>query len=423
MISYIKAKNCFSFLDEVLIDFRVNNKAPDTQKYVQSSFDEYRVSKMLSIIGPNASGKSNLLRIVYFLKWFLVASFGKKPDTHVPLEPFRLKMGPFDPAEIEVEFETGKTVYRYKVTMSNVVLSEQLDALYFGDKNEDRERRRFRTLFNREYDAKKDEYIVSSNADFALSDGVAEISKKRKNASLISAAIFSDHEKSIPIKNYWSKVHTNIKQFGSKVMPVEIQIFETAKFYYNHAEYLTAAEKIIAKCDLGLVGLKVEKLNVPTGSQGESQDRELYLPYGKHRGMDGIEIEFPFHMESSGSQRIFVLLSSLLPVLKNGGVAVIDELEADLHPNLLPAILDLFVSPQSNPKSAQLVFTCHATPMLNVLDKYQIVIVEKDEEGISEAWRLDEVEGVRNDDNFYSKYSSGAFGGIPEIGSLRNVSK
>ena len=98
-----------------------------------------------------------------------------------------------------------------------------------------------------------------------------------------------------------------------------------------------------------------------------------------------------------------------------GGIAAVDELEADLHPNLLPALIDLFVSPESNPCGAQLIFTCHATPLLSVLDKYQIVIVAKDQNGISEAWRLDEIEGVRNTDNFFAKYTAGAYGGIPEV--------
>jgi hypothetical protein len=53
--------------------------------------------------------------------------------------------------------------------------------------------------------------------------------------------------------------------------------------------------------------------------------------------------------------------------------------------------------------------------LLNKLDKYQIVLVEKNENGISEAWRLDEVSDVRPDENYYSKYIAGAYGAVPKI--------
>jgi hypothetical protein len=43
------------------------------------------------------------------------------------------------------------------------------------------------------------------------------------------------------------------------------------------------------------------------------------------------------------------------------------------------------------------------------------MLVEKDENCESTAWRLDEVEGVRNDDNFYAKYMAGAYGAVPRL--------
>jgi AAA15 family ATPase/GTPase len=52
--------------------------------------------------------------------------------------------------------------------------------------------------------------------------------------------------------------------------------------------------------------------------------------------------------ESSGTQGALLLLSKLLPVLEYGGMAVIDELEADLHPHMLEPILELFFNKRTN---------------------------------------------------------------------------
>ena len=48
-------------------------------------------------------------------------------------------------------------------------------------------------------------------------------------------------------------------------------------------------------------------------------------------------------------------------------------------------------------------------------DKYQIILTEKNEKGVSESWRLDEMIGVRADDNYYSKYIAGAYGAVPKF--------
>ena len=82
---------------------------------------------------------------------------------------------------------------------------------------------------------------------------------------------------------------------------------------------------------------------------------------------------------------------------------------------MLEPILELFASPKTNPHGAQLLFTCHAVEVLNLLHKAQVMLVEKDEHNQSTAWRLDSVSGVRNDDNLYAKYMAGAYGAVPQL--------
>jgi uncharacterized protein len=82
---------------------------------------------------------------------------------------------------------------------------------------------------------------------------------------------------------------------------------------------------------------------------------------------------------------------------------------------MLEPILDLFASPVTNPHGGQLLLTCHAMEVLNIVHKSQVMLVEKNSENKSSVWRLDSVEGVRSDDNFYAKYMAGAYGAIPQL--------
>jgi hypothetical protein len=112
---------------------------------------------------------------------------------------------------------------------------------------------------------------------------------------------------------------------------------------------------------------------------------------------------------------MFVLLHFLLPAIEQGGLAVIDELEIDLHPHAVPQIIELFANLATNPKNSQLLFTSHSLEVLNHLEKEQIVLVEKKQECKSELYRLDDLKGVRRDDNIYAKYMAGAYGAVPNL--------
>ncbi len=155
--------------------------------------------------------------------------------------------------------------------------------------------------------------------------------------------------------------------------------------------------------------------NKETEEKNQFKERsKYYIPYGIHQ-INNKQYELPFAFESSGTKNMFVLLGFLFPAIANGGVAVIDELELDLHPHALPRIVGLFADPSTNPKNSQLIFTSHSLEVLNYLEKEQVILVEKGNNCRSELYRLDELKGVRRDDNIYAKYMAGAYGAVPNL--------
>jgi uncharacterized protein len=409
MIRELSIENCYSFLQPTTFSLQVSQKAPHSRDYLRSIVAGDRIAKVVAIMGPNASGKSNLLRVISFLKWYLLDSYGKNgAESVMPLHPFLLTEKPFAPTRIEIEFENDRAVYRFKVTLSDsVVLSEELSVL---DLTITRERNRFKQLFSRVLSNSGEDYQIKSHPEFKLNEGIIEIVKTRKNASLVSAAILSNHEPSKPLRDYWSKVSTKIKQLGES----ELDHWESSEFYHKNQHFKRSLEKVMSLCDLGLVGMDIEKIEVPQLSPSESK-QEYFMPYGRHPGLAGKEYRLPFLLESAGTQQVFNLLATLLPVLESGGIAVIDEIESDKHPDLLPVLLELFSSEVTNPRGAQLIFTTHATPLLFTIDKYQVLLVEKDSFGVSRATRLDQLAGVRSDDNLFAKYTAGLYGARHKI--------
>jgi hypothetical protein len=393
MLHRYSVTNFQSFRETVEVSLVLNGKVPEGDLSIHSATGG-RVSKIIAVIGANASGKTALIKPIPFLSWFVSASFQSSPDEKLPFTPHFAT--PELPTEFEVEFDADGKLWRYELVANrNMVLHE---ALYV-------KRERFNYVFIRDWDAGTEKYKVKQK-DFGMSP--REASKVRQNASLIATAAQYD----IPLAKRMANpmVSSNVHARGRWNMDFS-QVTKAASYFSANDIQMKKMNELIANWDFGLSAVRIRK-EPAVNNKGEAQ--EVLRAFGVHL-LSGKEIELNLFEESSGTQGAFVLLAKLLPVLERGGVAVIDEFENDLHPHMLEPIIDLFANAETNPHHAQLIFTCHALEVLNLLHKSQVVLVEKDAVCESKAWRLDSMGGVRPDDNLYAKYMSGAYGAVPQL--------
>lgn len=396
MIHKLRLKNFYSFLEETSIDFVVDKNAPVTDAYFTDPF-ENRLTKFMAFIGPNASGKTNLLKGIAFINWFITASFfNSKPEDEIPFKPFMF-CSKSDPSEFEIVFETKGKIFKYQLTATTKrVLSE-----YLSVKN--KSTNRFKSLFKRDWNSAKNKYEYDMKPFDLPGDFVRLV---RENASIISTAHHINHKQSVEIIDYFSSVQSNIYE-GGKVSPDHTPA-QAIEFYAKNPAMRERAEEILSKFDLGISKIKIEEIT--------TQDKQTgYVVNSAHKSIDEKkEYLLPFQYESTGTRNLFTLLRNILWVLDKGGVAVLDEMDTDLHPLMVPEIISLFTSKTYNPHNAQLLFSVHTAQVLNELDKQQITLVEKDERNISESWALKDL-NVRVDENFYAKYMSGAYGAVPNL--------
>jgi uncharacterized protein len=391
LISYA-FNNFQSFRERTEVDFSIDRKTKLTNWMTELPNGD-RVSKLMAVIGANGSGKTTVLKPLAFLHWFVSSSFNALPFVSIPVTSF---VGlEAIPTEFEIYFFLDEHVWRYELSCTKgLVLRE---ALY-------KKTERFSYIFKRDWDAKKKRYRIKQQ-DFGFTQSEAE--KVRDNASLISTAA----QYNVPLALRFASLlmTTNITEFGRT--PIELRaVLEAAQHMAANDKQLRTASKLLATWDFGLDGIRLQKWQEDTPSETKTH----WVPMGTHKSKHG-DFQLSFGQESSGTQSAFVLLSKLLPVLEHGGTAVVDEFENDLHPHMLEPILDLFANPKINPHNAQLIFTCHALEVLNVLHKSQVTLVEKDKHCESTSYRLDQVEGIRNDDNLYAKYRAGAYGAVPNL--------
>jgi len=393
MLHSYKFCNFQSFRDKVEVNLTINKKVTMTEWMVETTMGD-RVSKLLAVVGANGSGKTALLKPMAFMSWFISNSFHHTlPDADIPITPHAASKNEAIEMECMVDFD-GKT-WRYELRCTpKLVLHE---ALY------QKQKRRFSYVFMRDWDSQSKAYAVKQQG-FGLAP--QEAKKVRPNVSLIAWA--AQFGVPLAVRMVAPYLFTNVNVLGRISMSnQDVQV--AAQHFALHQEQYQRMEKLLSAWDLGLSGVDLQELsiNAPDGTE-----QKVWVPFGKH-SCKGDVFRLSFALESSGTQSAFILLSRILPTLEVGGLAVIDEFENDLHPHMLEPILDLFANPATNPHQAQLVFSCHAIEVLNLAHKSQVMLVEKDEECESTATRMDEVKGIRNDDNYYAKYMAGAYGATP----------
>ncbi|MFP4501177.1 MAG: AAA family ATPase [Candidatus Hydrogenedentota bacterium] len=411
MIHYIRFSNFYSFLDEQEISFVVDKRAPDGTGYVQSAFGP-RLTRVLACFGANASGKTNALKTVAFLRTMACDSYGFRPEERLPFSPFAGQADKGHTTDFEVLFEMEDRLVRYSFAATpERLLNERLDTK--GTEGN------FRRVVSRTFDPDSQSYTVRINRKLGLfSTRIHDNAlRHRGNASLIAIAAQAEDPFCGAVQRYWQQIHVDPVLTHRAGAGRKERVQWASRFFLKNKEHLRTAEKIARKWDLGIDGIQVYPAGVATMTVAEEQ-----APYGDVPEVEAIvthtsnghRFDMPIHMESGGTQEIFIRMAEILPIIEAGGFAVLDEADLDLHPYLVEALLDLFRSKYPTHHS-RLFCTLHNVAVMNTLDKCQILLVEKNEALRSELWRLDELEGVRNDENFLGAYMSGVYDAVPDV--------
>lgn len=394
MIKSLRFSNFYSFAEETRLDFSIGKKP--TPSGFDIDLPDTRLNKVVAVVGANGSGKTQLIKPLAFLSWFICDSFLQgDPDQSIAYQPHRLHAD--EDTHLELDFILQGTEYRYQLQLNaGRVISEVLL---------NRTSTQFSYLFRRE---RSGDSFTFKHKGFPFPKAQAQ--GLRANCSLLAAAHSYDIKEARPFIEYFRRIISNVASHGRHHFQ-RGALVSAAELYEETPSIKSRMVAAMREFDLGLSDVVIRPMEVV---DKEGKDSTVYMPFGLHQNRDGKAFELSFFEESSGTQSAFVLLERILTALELGGLAVIDEIDNDLHPHLMPRILDWFRFEHSNPHKAQLIFTCHTPEVLNRLQKHQVYLCEKQDQ-CSTAWRLDDMVGLRADDNLYAKYMAGALGAVPDL--------
>ena len=157
------------------------------------------------------------------------------------------------------------------------------------------------------------------------------------------------------------------------------------------------------------------------GYRYDNDSKQLIM----QRTLHGKTYELSYKDESDGTKKLIAALPILLIALAEGRLAVIDELDANLHPKLLRYIIALFKNPKLNTHGAQLIFTSHdiATMKNTVYRRDEIWFAAEGDNHSSELYSLYEIrkennERINNTAAYDKQYLEGRYGADPYLQNM-----
>lgn len=140
----------------------------------------------------------------------------------------------------------------------------------------------------------------------------------------------------------------------------------------------------------------------------------------RHRGSDG-SFSFSLTQESTGTQQLLDLALDAAHILRVGGMMTVDEIDASLHPILTARLIGLFQSPTTNPQGSQLIFTSHDAALLGTIDGEEVLrrdeiwFTEKQDDGASVLYPLSDFKPRKEGENRQRRYMNGNYGAVPNL--------
>ncbi|PUE06056.1 phage resistance protein [Limnohabitans sp. T6-5] len=370
--------------------------------------------KSAVVYGANASGKSNLIKALQYMRGVVLESAALQPgQTFDRLQPFKLDTtsGSLQTA-FEVTFILDGVRYQYGFAMNaQRIVSEQL-LVYKAFKPQ--------RWFERHFDAQsgKDVYEFGPGMKGAkhLWEGAT-----RSNALFLSVAVQLNSEALRPVFDWFANRLVIINEQSPLSAEFSLQMLKQEAQRKAICEFLQAADISIADIKVSTQQAMVQSLrfDLATGKREEESAEQAVDEVKFHHITENGKAVFDLMDESSGTRNLLFLTGPILDILNKGLTLVVDELDTSLHTLLVQALVRLFHRPEVNTGGAQLVFTTHDTSLLDAYGLFrrdQVWFVEKRPDQSSSLYPLLDF-SPRKNEALERGYLQGRYGALPILRS------
>lgn len=388
--------------------FKINN--------FRSIYGEQEIvfnDKVTAFYGANASGKSNIFKALLLFQDYVLNSTQPHVKTP-PHEPFLLLSDGKDrPLKLEVKFSDKRSdkKYRYMFESNGTEIIEE--AMY------DLSSSRKRTIFVR-----SEGYNSTAGKN---KFGKAIFRQTRPNSLIITQAQMFNNEYAATLFNMLDNLglieignSPHLRDYGMKIIQQNPEMKQKVLKLLKAADFMIRDFNYVSKSIPSKV-IDTSPLSEEVKNQLRNQKVGSMQTVHAVRNYDGKIVDSVifdmFNQESKGTNIYFDLVAPILDCIENGITMYIDEFSSNLHSDICEFIIKLF---KDNKTDAKLIINTHDQSLMKsgqqgILDKENIIIVEKDRFECTIVTPLAKKRSIRKDDNIEKKYRYGLYGGKPFI--------
>lgn len=426
MIQEIRVRNYLSFRDEVTLSFEATDDTSLEDVLVVEPRVGTRLLRLALAYGANASGKTNLLLAIHYLRNFWL-KIPKSSDESTRVIPFHLDDKSVNqPSVFQVIFFINSDKYRYEVSLTQKqVLYENLS--FYPEGSDE-----FISIFNRQLIDDATQIEINQELVDIRKEAVVELEVK----CLPNMSVFAAWKQvNIPKTAHIDQVRLWMKEQVFPCLRPDDDAFEAV--YQGMQDDLRASFKsylleALHQADFNITGFnqKEEEIEIP------EELRKAFIKdseEGKEiKKIARIETEFihtisspsgqkkqyplPKGWQSDGTKRLMSIEAIIYKAIQDNGFLPIDEIDASLHPELMELVLKRFLESKSQ---SQLLLTTHYSPLLmlvgDLLRADCIWFTNKDGAGNTELYSMADFEGLDEIQSLWKAYKSGMFGALPHI--------
>lgn len=423
MLVELRVSNFRSFKDEVVFSMEPYSKNGEKTNLIETGFSKVPyVYKTSGIFGANASGKTNVLKALGYLKSILSKGATTKSEDKLPSDYYLFSKG-YDekPSSFKITFLKNSKLYEYEISLLNGLVVNE--SAFFSDFSEEGSKRRNCIFSRKRNDDGK--YV------FTKSKGIKNTWKMEllPQRVFLSDLINNRNTDRNELRDIYEFFRKDIVVIGNKSVDFSKVLHKIA----DNAECRKDIIEFTKNADFGLenISVKVQPLEdflkqinfkevLENDEQKEflSQVRPMEAKTYHNTEEGGTKETNLIETESEGTKMYLAISDSVLTALKTGKVLFIDELDESLHPFLVRGLVDLF---NRNGNGAQLIFTSHAHYLMDgeTLTRDQIWFTSKENGFYTDLYPLSDF-SERKKEGFYKAYINGVYGAVPNIAIANN---
>ena len=410
MLIELRAKNCFSFSDEIRFSTKADmrNKKFSSNVHTENNFN---ILKTVGIYGPNNAGKTCLVKCIRSAMNILL---NQKP-------------------RIMPNIFQESTICQLGITFLEEGREFSYD-FWYDDKKEEYPYEKFAEITKDQYGNEKETVwllkdIINGNCQYGDEDLLKMMPLISQSNLLFYLVDSSKFQQLAEMKRIVTKFASRIDIVNMNNIPLK----RTINLMKNQNDIQRKVVEFIKNSDLYMDDFEyvdIDKIRVKMDSDEEKpEEKALDIP---EQIMDQIRLVSVYRgvavpsvlFDSTGTKKIAALASYIIEGIEQGRILVVHELDSSIHFKLTRAIVAMFNNELNT--NAQMIFTVHDINLMDckkMFRKEQIWFVHKNDTGIY-VYSLAEFtaqQGVRDTTDIMEKYRKGVLGALPDPELIRSL--